>query len=831
MRTHSHVKVRGPTRVNAQQVIFELKHKVILALNKLADRDTHQRGVDDLEKTVECLTPDGVTPFLSCILDTDSEQKSAVRKECIRLMATIATFHEGLIVPHLGKMIASIVKRLKDPDSIVRDACVETVGVLATKLSKHGDENHGVFVVLVKPLFEALGEQNKQVQSGSAFCLARIIDNTNDPPLSVLQRMLIRTIKLLKNPHFMGKPAIVELNRSIIQAGGAPTQNSLSTAIAGIQEALKNKEWTTRKAASVALGDIAASGGCYLAFLRASCICSLESCRFDKVKPVRDTVLQALQYWKSLSGPDTCEPSETGSSIKDSLCEGDYSDLSSTTESGQKNVTLLKVGKESTKGRIPLSVRKTCHNYVENPSHPKPDDWHVEIALPKKHAASVADCQNEESEGSSVTKILERMSIDVTSMQDSGYRYVQLDDKQECSSVSNLALDNSKTKFVDVSHDCLEKNGLMNPLSQQFGGEEISSDGQVYTAKMRDRISLDSTVTESCSQTSHGFCMQIANEMVCIQKQLLQIETKQTNLMDQIQVFTNGIMDSLSAIHSRMIGLEHVVDSLTQDLENGGRYSDLARSNLLKQNQSVPSPRLSACTPRSSIDIQNRQTSLLSVKSSEIWEEKALLRSRLSSSARQDTGTWMNTKVKSTRNPSGKEILKSFQQGTLSKDSALIRKNNGVFSPASSANTRQSGSESKGSSWKRIKGFLCEGDLDSAYKGALSSGDELVLIELLDRTGPVLKSLLPKTVSDLLSTLASYLREGRFLNSIIPWLQQVVDMSMVHGTNCIFLSAKVRKEIVSAIQEVVNLKFTSPAERRSGIQLSTKLHHIWGNCS
>lgn len=212
-----HMKARGPTRVNPQQVTFELKQKVVLALNKLADRDTYQIGVDELEKTAECLTPDRIAPFLLCIVDTDSEQKCAIRKECIKLMGTLASFHEGLVGPHLGKMVASIVKRLKDPDSVVRDACVETVGILASKLGNCRGGTDGVFVVLVKPLFEALGEQNRQVQSGSALCLARIIDNTHDPPVSTLQKMLTRTTKLLKNPHFMAKPAVIELNRSIIQ--------------------------------------------------------------------------------------------------------------------------------------------------------------------------------------------------------------------------------------------------------------------------------------------------------------------------------------------------------------------------------------------------------------------------------------------------------------------------------------------------------------------------------------------------------------------------------------------------------------------------------------
>lgn len=68
-----------------------------------------------------------------------------------------------------------------------------------------------------------------------------------------------------------------------MQAGGAATQNTLSAAMVSIQDALKNSDWSTRKAASVALGEIASSGGSFLGIFKASCIRSLESCRFDKV--------------------------------------------------------------------------------------------------------------------------------------------------------------------------------------------------------------------------------------------------------------------------------------------------------------------------------------------------------------------------------------------------------------------------------------------------------------------------------------------------------------------------------------------------------------------
>lgn len=69
----------------------------------------------------------------------------------------------------------------------------------------------------------------------------------------------------------------------MFQAGGAPSLSSLTAALTSIQELLKNSDWTTRKAACAALGDIASCGAACLGSYRQSCIRSLEACRFDKV--------------------------------------------------------------------------------------------------------------------------------------------------------------------------------------------------------------------------------------------------------------------------------------------------------------------------------------------------------------------------------------------------------------------------------------------------------------------------------------------------------------------------------------------------------------------
>lgn len=224
-------------------------------------------------------------------------------------------------------------------------------------------------------------------------------------------------------------------------------------------------------------------------------------------------------------------------------------------------------------------------------------------------------------------------------------------------------------------------------------------------------------------------------------------------------------MDSLTSIQSRVVGLEHVVDRLAQDLVHGGKYSDLASSKLVKQSQSVHSPRISTCTPRPSVDIHNRQPSLLSAKSNDVREVSAVARFR-------PKDMWTNPKVKIDGNPRGKDMQKCSGQGMQNVGCGQRKNANAIFASGSSANVRQNGFESQNNFWKCVQGFLCEGDLDSAYMEALCSRDELIMVELLDRTGPVLESLSPKTVSDVLRTLASYLLEQRCMNSIIPWLQQ-----------------------------------------------------------
>lgn len=195
--------------------LIELKNRILAVLNKLSDRDTQQLAVEELERIAQSLSPEGIALFLTCLYDTDSQQKSVVRRECIRLVGTLASIHGDLLASHLPKMVANIVKRLKDPDSNIRDACVESMGVLASSIG--GADSGAVTTVFVKPLFEALAEQHKTLQTGAAMCLARVLECVKEPHPPTLQRLCPRILKMLASPNFLAKASLLSAVGVMVQ--------------------------------------------------------------------------------------------------------------------------------------------------------------------------------------------------------------------------------------------------------------------------------------------------------------------------------------------------------------------------------------------------------------------------------------------------------------------------------------------------------------------------------------------------------------------------------------------------------------------------------------
>lgn len=196
--------------------MIELKQKILTSLSKLADRDTHQIAVEDLESTIETLSPEALPMLLNCLYESSNDPKAGVKKESLRLLSLTCQLHSDFTSTHLTKIIAHIVKRLKDSDSAVKDACRDAIGALSAQFLKGGGDG-SVVGLFVKPLFEAMGEQNKGVQSGAALCMAKVVECASSPPLSSFQKLCPRICKLLNNPNYLAKASLLSVLSSLSQ--------------------------------------------------------------------------------------------------------------------------------------------------------------------------------------------------------------------------------------------------------------------------------------------------------------------------------------------------------------------------------------------------------------------------------------------------------------------------------------------------------------------------------------------------------------------------------------------------------------------------------------
>ena len=229
-------------------------------------------------------------------------------------------------------------------------------------------------------------------------------------------------------------------------------------------------------------------------------------------------------------------------------------------------------------------------------------------------------------------------------------------------------------------------------------------------------------------------------------------------------------VDNLSTLQLKVHNLEHAVDKITKNISKDGIYSNRASSKFMKNNQNVSSsPRLSTSTPRPSVESNYRHPSLSSLNKKEVWGVNSSSRSRLSSSVKEGMELWRGPTPNIVRNNVVQNNSGRSAQNTASSQTRGIE----VHSvSARTASAKQSKMEGKCAFWKQIKEFLHSGNMESAYAEALCAGDDLCLLELMNRTGPVLERLSCEIASVIVSILTTHFLNQRFMDSIIPWFLQ-----------------------------------------------------------
>ncbi|KAL8529722.1 hypothetical protein ACS0TY_006966 [Phlomoides rotata] len=511
----------------------DLKHRVLTCLHKLSDRDTHSAAALELESIAKTLSAEALPPFLSSIAATDSSDKSPVRRQCLRLIYVLSEHHGNCLSPYLSKLLSAVVRRLRDPDSSVRSACVAASLSLSSNLSSP-------FTSIIKPFVESLfTEQDFHAQTGAALCLAAVIEGSRNPDAGSLRRLLPRIEKLAKCESFKAKPALLALMGSVVGVKGVLSsggKNVVGNLICCLMEFLSSEDWAARKAAAEALMKIATVEKESLSEYKTSCLKTFESKRFDKVKAARETMNQMIEAWKEISDlhEEFSPLPESEASSKENASDGRFppgsrSSIGSTTPQVRKK-SLLDTSvswapfsdgspASTARKRNPCGVngKKTGPGMFQKLDRKKPSEVKVEIVTPTNcYGMAISDDKDEQ--------------VSATSK-----RYTQ----------------------------SFEKSGIKRALFNENNGKQ-----KLGLFKGGSRVVPCGDTSVVVSNETGDICrsQRESEDLSLIRKQLVQIENQQSNLLDLLQKFIGSTQKGMHSLETRVHGLELSLDEISFDL-------------------------------------------------------------------------------------------------------------------------------------------------------------------------------------------------------------------------------------------------------------------------
>ena len=218
-----------------------LKQKTLDALTRLGDRDTARVAVHELTRLITSMPPEHLPVVVQCLCDESAAApKPTARREVLRLFETVADAQREHALPHLPRLVAATIRRMKDPDPIVGDACVETLGALAeaaaclppsiSRAVLSGPDAVGPH--FVRPVIDAMHETNsRNAQDVACRALARVFRRcgpgrggagapagANWFPDGGPGRLALKLASMLSAPNFYAKAALVQAIAALFAA-------------------------------------------------------------------------------------------------------------------------------------------------------------------------------------------------------------------------------------------------------------------------------------------------------------------------------------------------------------------------------------------------------------------------------------------------------------------------------------------------------------------------------------------------------------------------------------------------------------------------------------
>ncbi|XP_050247007.1 microtubule-associated protein TORTIFOLIA1 [Quercus robur] len=899
---------RSPS-ISTHLAMVELKQKILTSLSKLSDRDTHQIAIEDLQTTIQNLSPEALPMLLNSLYDAvSSDPKPSARKDSLRLLAFTCAAHPDSSSAHLTKIIGHVIKRLKDSDSAVRDACRDAIGSLSNLyLKPPAGNNDSVVGLFVRPLFEAMAEQNKVVQSGAAMCMAKMVECAAEPPVSAFQKLCPRICRLLNNPNFLNKASLLPVVASLSQVGAIAPQ-SLENLLQSIHECLGSTDWATRKAAADALTALALHSSVLISDKAASTLTVLESCRFDKIKPVRDSITEALQLWKKIAGkggdvsPDDEKPSRDGetpgvaeSSEKNGMKNPNPSDRrseqpsknsSNGTSPSSDSVSKAKGSSFSEKAVVilkkkapGLTEKELNLEFFQKLETRGSDDLPVEVVVPRRCLSS-SNANNEEESELNDTESRGRSNRtgniqhdDFHGSSNSKYRNIE----------RGASAPYSKRDLDDLARDKWPEeriNGRDSRMRALDGDDRIDINQRESSG---NRVGFSKTDGQS-----EGSFINNKGNWLAIQRQLLQLERQQAHLMNMLQDFMGGSHDSMVTLENRVRGLERVVEDMARDLSISsgrrggnfamgfegssnrplGKYNGFPDYSTAKFGRGsdgrIPFGERIAQSDGIAMGMRGRGPPWRS-DMSEAWDfpTSGTSRNGQIGSRRALGGSSMDGRspksdhesdqggsrrawdkgagpVRLGEGPSARSVWQASKDEATLEAIRVAGEDGGTSRTARVAipemTAEAMGDDNVGhdrdpvwTSWSNAMDALHVGDMDSAYAEVLSTGDDHLLVKLMDRSGPVVDQLSGEVATEVVQAVGQFLLEQNLFDLCLSWIQQLVEVLLENGPDVLSVPMEVKKELLLNLHEASTAM--DPPEDWEGVmpdQLLLQLASAWG---
>ncbi|KAG2328462.1 hypothetical protein Bca4012_037459 [Brassica carinata] len=732
-------------RSSSHSAMVEQKQRILTSLSRIGDRDTYQIAVDDLEKLVLSVSdsPETLPVLLHCLFDSSADPKPPVKRESTRLLSFLCLTYSDLTSSQLAKIISHIVKRLKDADNGVRDACRDAIGSLSEKFLNAGGSSSMVGL-FAKPLFEAMAEQNKSMQSGAAVCMGKMVDSATEPPVAAFQKLCPRISKLLNSPNYLTKASLLPVVGSLSQVGAIAPQ-SVESLLHSIHECLRCTDWVTRKAASDVLIALAVHSTSLVADKTDSTLTALEACRFDKIKPVRESLSEALNVWKNIAGKgesgtsvdqkdvssEQCMLETTGET--DPVMQGSSDDLSSNSDSISKAVLIL------SKKAPRLTGKDLNPEFFQKLEKGGSGDIPVEVILPPRQKNSSNSNTEDES------------------------------DQKVC------AESRSRSKGL-----C--RIAGAHPKQRHFGDFARGSEGD------------ETEVIQAEASESRV-------NWPPLQRQLLHLERQQTHIMNMLQDFMGGSHDGMRSLENRVRGLERIVEEMSREMsiQSGARGKAAAPRRSDVDGWDGPSYTSSRNAQASSRRTRGTgpMDSEQSGNSRRAWDKSSVqIRLGEGPSARS---VWQASKDEATLEAI--RVAGEDRGGTSRTRRVSIPQAEAIMEDDDDDDRRGQEWDPVWTCWSNAIHALRVGDTDSAFAEVLSTGDDLLLVKLMDKTGPVLDQLSCDIGNEVLDSVAQFLPDHTLFDICLSWIQQLLEVSVENGADFMGIPLELKKEILLNLHE------------------------------